>query len=394
MKYLSENKKLWWLVFYLYLVPLLGNVLFVFEYERLLGDFSHVLTDPDPVRLLLTMIAYMAPMVLIVKVLQTFSSLDRSFQYRGSPSILFKILLAVTSFTVVFGSIPVGGSAAPGILGLVQVVIHKFNPYLLLILLAGQMLPLWKIVISCLCVLVIGLAQNSLLGYFVLAIAFFFYWVDNRVYSRWHFLLIAVIPLIIAAGFQDVISYLYEVRNQSRGVTVEIPENLMLGYALGRINSFSSLYQILYEDCCGSSPSTFYALGTVIERLIGFDFFSITSPSQTYNVFILGLADYAIFTSTAGATFILFKNGFFITVVNVVVLLAVIKLIYILLPIPSGPRKLPLFLVVLYLPYLSGDAWELSMLLQSIVILRITCWFYWLLGYASRNGNPSMRLGR
>ena len=373
MKPMQANSKLWLLVLYFYVAPLVGCVLLVMQNGHLLGDFTHLSVELDPTRLLFSAVTYLAPLIVIVTVVRQGSRLNTWFDHQGYAEFIFYILLWVALFTLVFGAIPVGAPPAPGITGVVQTVILKFNPYLLFLFLAALRVPPWRMVIGGLCVLLMGLSQNSLLGYFVVAMAFSVYWVDNKVSSRWHMLLFFAMPIVLIGGLQEGISYLYSLRNESRGGATDISENMVLSYALGRINSFSSMYQIIYDDCCGAAPSAFYVIGTFLERLTGLGVFASTTPGQTYNEFLLGAgSEYAIFTSTAGAVYILFKSGWSILVVNVVALLVILKIMYVMVPVPTGPRKLPLFLIVLYLPYLSGDVWELSLSFQSIVLLRMT----------------------
>lgn len=377
MKPMQANSKLWLLVLYLYLAPLVGSVLLVLQNGHLLGDFPHVSVDFDPIGLLLYASAYLAPLVLIVTVVRQGSCLNTWFAHQGYAKFIFYILLLVALFTLFLGSIPVGAPPAPGITGVVQTVILKFNPYLLFLFLAALRVPPWQMVIGGLCVLVMGLSQKSLLGYFVVAMAFSVYWVDNKVRGRLHILMFFAIPIVLILVFQESISYLYSFRNESRGGATAISENMLLSYALGRINSFSSMYQIFNEDCCGAAPSTFYVIETFLQRLTGLGVFTSTTPGQTYNEFLLGPgAEYAIFTSTAGAVYILFKSGWLILVVNVFAMLIILKVMYTMMPVPTGPRKVPLFLIVLYLPYLSGDVWELSLSFQSIVLLRMSYWLF------------------
>lgn len=388
MKPMQSSSKLWLLVLYFYVAPLVGGVLLVLQNGHLLGDFPHVSVEFDPTGLLFYAVAYLAPLVVIVIAVRQGSRLNTWFAHKGYAEFIFYILLWVALFTLVFGAIPVGAPPAPGITGVVQTVILKFNPYLLFLFLAALRVPPWQMVIGGLCVLVMGLSQKSLLGYFIVAMAFLVYWVDNKVSGRWHIILLFAIPIVLIVGLQEGISYLYSLRNESRGIATDIPENLILSYALGRINSFSSMYQIINDDCCGAAPSTFYVIGNFLERLTGLGVFASATPGQTYNEFLLGAgSEYAIFTSTAGAVYILFKSGWSILVVNVVALLVILKIMYVMVPLPTGPRKLPLFLIVLYLPYLSGDVWELSLSFQSIMLLRMT---YWLVRFIRYGVRPRM----
>lgn len=387
MRAFTAARKLMWLALYFYAAPLVANIFLIIQYGHLLGDFPHIIFDNNYGFLLLAAVVYIFPLFFIILFFSIGSKGSAWFPQRGNANFMFYLLVFAAAFTISFGTIPVGESASPGMIGLIQTIIIKFNPYLLIILLVASRVATWKILLAALCVAFISLAQKSLLGYFVIAMSLLFYWVDNKVHNRFKMVFILVIPVISIAAFQEIISLIYDLRNQSRGVSGKIDENLLLSYALGRINSFSSLYQILYDDCCGAAPSAFYAIGTLLERLTGLGLFNSTTPGQSYNELLLGGgADYGIFTSTAGAAFISLKSSLLLSVVNFLTLLGILRLMYILLPIPNSPSRLPLFLIVLYFPYLSGDVWELSLIFQSILILRIANWLYWLSCYATNNG--------
>jgi hypothetical protein len=161
---------------------------------------------------------------------------------------------------------------------------------------------------------------------------------------------------------------------------------------LGRINSFSSFYYIWSESCCTRSPDMLYVAGTVLERFVGLPL-STLSPSQIFNQAILGAdgADYGIFTSFAGSLMIEGRASPDILILSIVSYCVFIVFAYKITPLTSNAEKVPLFLLIFYFPYLSGDVWEFSILIQSLVVISMTIIGLRLLKYAL-NGSDSKRV--
>lgn len=378
MKPVQTSTKLWILVIFFYLTPLLASLILILQTGHLLGDFIATEIQVNFWELLWISLLYIFPLIIIIWTIHLTNENEKRTLTNNFSTYLFYILLITTVLLVCFGTIPVGSPSATGLLGIVQTVIAKFNPYLLLLLLASFYATAWRIFIGSICVLILGLEHRSLLGYLIAVMAWSIYWIDRKSPTISQLGVFTLLLIVFIFTMQPLLAYVYEIRNQSRGSNEVIAADLVLNYAVGRINSISALHLIWYGDCCSSAPDVYYGIATFLQRLTGLSFFDSINPTQVFNRHLLGgdSFDYATFTGVAGAVVILARASIVALLFNVFLLIIFIRIIYWLTPLPSGASKLPLFLIILYLPYLSGDVWELSLLFQSLVVIRIVYWLY------------------
>jgi hypothetical protein len=109
-----------------------------------------------------------------------------------------------------------------------------------------------------------------------------------------------------------------------------------------------------------------------LERLTGIPLPTL-SPTQIFNRDILGsdALDYGIFTSFAGSLLIEGRANFAFLILSSVSLCFFVIFAYKLTPLPSNADRVPLFLLLFYFPYLSGDVWEFAILIQFLVVIRM-----------------------
>lgn len=372
----ASNSKLWILAIYFYLAPLLASDILILSTGHLVGDFTHVEIDTDVWELLFLSILYILPLIVIIGLFRHVKDRDIRPMNNNFASYLLCVLVIVTASTLIFGTVPVGEAPTAGFVGVIQSLVLKFNPYLLLLLLTSLHTKTWRMFAGVACVLIVTIAQKSLLGYFVSAMALSVYWVDKKSPSYRQLIIYMIISTIILVNSQPLLLYIYSLRSESREFNVEMLSELVSSYAVGRVNSISSLYTIWNGNCCTHAPDALYAIATIFERLTGISFSGISNPGQVFNRDILGVDSetYSIFTGVAGAVLVLAKTSWVALCLNILTLVLVMRLIYWLIPPIAMSKKKPIFLIILYLPYLSGDVWELSMLTQSLLIIRFIYW--------------------
>jgi hypothetical protein len=384
MIYSNNNnsfKKAYWVAWYVYLAPLVSSVAYIVYDGGLLGDYSNSSVEDFTV-LYQAALLYLAPLIFIVSFMALFSR-ENCFSIlstRKTFGALSVILLLHGLLVMTFGAIATGGdSSVSDFASLVRLLLSKVNPYYIFILvcfLAGRQ----DIAKICLLVGVIVLEtvlQKSLQGYWILFIAIFMYVI--RLYGQ-GFLktsIILALPILISFHIDGVLGYVYEIRSDSRGSELSLnSKEVIFKMALGRINSLSSVYSIIEDECCDKQVDSFYSVSSFIQRFTGINLGGQTSPTQVFNDAVLGAdADYAIFTGTVGSLFININSSLIAVLANSAFLLLELFILYKLIPW-NGTRqgKLSVFMIVIYMPYLSGDSWELSILLQQALTLYLMLW--------------------
>ena len=383
MKYVSTSLKLKLLVIYLYIAPLILSDLLIFNSNRLLGDFSGVEIDFDMIEILSLNLLYLTPLLIIylfLKICGIGSSDEVISDYQERNYINFYSLLIIINslITYFFGAIPVGEAGSAGIVGGIQAFNAKLNPYIILIFLSALNIKNYKFFVCCILVAITSLMQKSLLGYFVLFIATYILVLSRYNINFIKLILLLLAPIVLCLQMGEVFYFIYDLRNKSRGFYQHIDYELIFSYALGRINSLSSFYTIYNGKCCSEGVSNFYVIGEILKRLTSLSFVETINPTYLFNSYLLGNvnSDYSIFTSTAGALFILMENGYIISLINIFSILLSIILMYFLMPFPKCNNKIYIFLISFYFVYLSGDIWEFSILLQSFIFIKILQFTY------------------
>lgn len=374
-------KAAFWGAWYVYLVPLFASLVYILYDGNLLGDYSYSNVD-DYAVLYQAAVLYLAPLALIVVLLALFGRRVSScvLDSRRMLGVLSVVLLIHGLLVIAFGAIATGGdSSVNDFGGLARLLLSKINPYYCFILIcfhAGSKDKV-RIILLAMVIVVETVTQRSLQGYWILFIAVFMYLL--RLYGQNIFktIIILVLPVLLAFHLGDTLQYIYEARNESRGSALSDDlKDAIFKLALGRINSLSSVYSIIKDDCCKDQVDPLYSVSNFVQRFTGINTGGQTSPTQVFNDSVLGSgADYAIFTGTLGSIYILFNSGVFTLVANCILLLLEICFIYKLIPWNGTRReKITVFMVVIYMPYLSGDSWELSILLQQVMVLYVLFW--------------------
>ncbi len=105
----------------------------------------------------------------------------------------------------------------------------------------------------------------------------------------------------------ELLTYIYQLRSEARGSSFNSDEILFL--SIGRISPISSYLYIkdIIHDFSGVSQ--YFSIGLVQEKLMGFSFFNVTSPSDLFNKNILGIPDYSIFLGINGFIYYLFQSS-------------------------------------------------------------------------------------
>ena len=372
----SVEKKLWLLVAFFYVLPVIVNIFYIYNVHHLTGDYTAYSFEGSFFDLISVGLLYLLPILFIYMILRVKFFSRPAQKIRVPVSLLFWMICILAFVALTFGAIPTGGQADSGIGGVVQRIAAKFNPYYLYLILVASTSSGKKVILSTLAILIIGFAQKSLAGYLIAIMGLAVHAAIHEKISRRQLIQLVVILLPLSFFLGPLIELIYELRNSARGSSISIDSDLIYSYVLGRLNSISSLYSIIYGDCCGIASDSYYSIEVLIERIFGVSLLDYTSPTQIFNDFVLGTnVDYAIFTGTAGSLAILLKTIPLSAILNCAVLLVELKIIYAITPINLGRSKYPFFFLLIFFIYLSGDAWELSLLFQSVIILRVTMFF-------------------
>lgn len=374
MKILEKTAKIWYLVIVMYLAPLILSISYILSTNRLLGDFTHSIVTDGHTEIIFAGAVYLLPLVCIIFISRVADRV-RIGNFNGEcSSYLYGMLITVTILAVIIGLPSVGESPGEGgISNIARTIILKFNPQIVFLLFAFSNTSTKRLVIGIVCIAVIGYEQKSLLPVFLIIIAILAHYVMNYSSSGLRLLIYTLMIVLAGSNIDTLLFELYQLRNNMRGSSAQLDFELVMSYALGRVNSFSSFYYIWSEGCCKNAPDLFYVAGTVLERIIGISLY-LRNPSQIFNDEILGIEslDYGIFTSFAGALLIDGRASFFIIILSSITYGIFVLFAHKITPLPSNGKKTPLFLLLFYFPYLSGDVWEFSILIQSLIVIRLT----------------------
>lgn len=176
-------------------------------------------------------------------------------------------------------------------------------------------------------------------------------------------------PFFVYQGVFSVLTYIYAARNQTRGVSFNA--NDIMALAVGRISSLSSYLYISDNSFNFSAVSDYFSLGIFLERILGFPVLSTNSPSSIFNIQELGNASYSIFLGMNGFLYSLYKASPLIFIFNFIVILFVLFLLFQLMPYFNKKHRVFVFFLVMYMPFLSFDIWEISVVLQSLIVINL-----------------------
>lgn len=372
MSKFQKKSTIWYLVATFYLIPLLVSLGIIFSTNHLLGDFVSVTVTGAHSEVLFAGLLYLLPLIFVGFISAFAQKVRIGHDNKNYDSYLFVLLLIVTALASIFG-LPSIGAENLSHFGTVQSVILKFNPTLLFLIFVFSNSSTKRLILSCICILYLGYIQKSLLPVFLVFMGVSTHFVRNKNISPRKLLLYILLMMGTIYSLSDLISYLYQFRNELRSSSDIFNSELVISYAVGRINSFSSFYYILSEGCCSRSPDYFYLVNNFLQRFISIPLPTF-SPTQVFNDDYLGSAayDYAIFISYAGSVLIEWRSNPIFLIATIFTAFVLIFMAYKLTPIPSNKEKLPLFLLLFYSPYLSGEAWEFSIMIQSLVVIRFT----------------------
>ncbi|WP_337137373.1 oligosaccharide repeat unit polymerase [Morganella morganii] len=365
---------------YIYLIPAILSIILICNNNFLLGDFRSYGYDLSILDSFFVFFEFLIPLViiyLVIKISNTASILaKKDSQFENFIVYIFIFIFFVTIF---IGVIKVGPSSEiTSPLFLLPKLTAKLNPYLLIGILAFSRIKT-KHFIFCLCVCILySYKQTSLQGYLIVFFSYAIFLLRTCKVNIYLFILLLLLPLVLYEYIFDILKLLYSVRNKMRGF--EFNEQDIVSLSIGRISSLSSYLYIqdsLYNNIGNLNKiSDYFSLGIFSERIFSIPLFDTISPSNVFNAYEIGDADYSIFLGLNGFLYILFQQSAPIIIINTIVILLVFILILQMLPYFSISERIPLFFLVMYSPILSFDIWEISILFQSLILLNILFFFY------------------
>ncbi|MCD1124787.1 hypothetical protein LPW36_01850 [Jinshanibacter sp. LJY008] len=371
------KNKLWFFLFYLYFTPLITNAIYIYSSGHLIGDFRSVEYNGSLFDIFLYLLAFILVLLGFVVILIIFNNV-KGFEDREGhfTSFCYYLIVICGVGAFIFGGMAIGENAQSGILGVIQSILVKINPYFLLLIISANRLSIKRFILCALFIAYISYCQKSLQGYFVIAISSFVYILINYNMSKFRLFLLFLMPFILSFLVKDLLLFIYDVRQSTRGGEGIAADDIFI-FALGRISSLSSYIYIDMINFHSELISPFFSLGIILERLTGISLLPAITPSILFNDFLLGdSADYSIFMSLPGHLLVMFRSDFPIACINSGFILTIYILIFYLTPYERKEHRVVIFLLATYMVNLSADIWELSMLFQSIIILRVLYFFF------------------
>lgn len=360
---------------YIYIVPTLISLAVIYHTGYLLGDFRGYSYAIDSIDVLGNVIKFIFPIFLFflfVKVsdkLKFIQEKDNSFE-----SLSFFLFIYIFFVTFIFGAIKIGvGDVSGGYAGLLMSTVIKLNPYLLLSVLAFSKIKTTRFLFCLFVAVFFSYKQISMQGYLVALFSLSVFILNRVRINSLVISLVLLIPFVFYNYLFEVLSYIYSVRNEMRGVTFDVTEVSSL--ALGRVSSLSSYLYITDNAFDFSRISDFFSLGIYLERLIGFSLFATNSPSSVFNLSVLGDADYSIFLGLNGFLYSLYEVSLGVLILNVMVLMFFLFITFQLMPFFEKKKRPCVFFLVIYMNFLSFDIWEFSMLFQSLIVINVLYYF-------------------
>lgn len=359
------------LIIILYFAPIMLSLYMIAHSGYLLGDFRSERYELTMDESFFVILVYFLPLLVLYLLTKVVNKIEvTNYESNNVEKIIFYSLIFVGVVTLFFGANKIGQDAIPGFDGLLVNIASKLNPLAMLMLLSFAHLNLKKFLLCIIIVLFYGYRQESLQGYLVVAISFAIYILINYKINNILFCFLLIIPVVFLGPIIDLLSFLYSLRNESRGVTFNIEEISSL--LVGRVSSVSSYIYISSFYSAFNGVSDYFSISVFIERLTGLQLFHSVSPSEVFNAYIVGPnAGYSIFMGLPGfISFLVNYNGF-VAAINIIFLLFILSFMYYLIPVVNKPYRTAIFFMVIYLTLLSSDIWELSILFQSIILWKM-----------------------
>ncbi|WP_318503680.1 oligosaccharide repeat unit polymerase [Photobacterium leiognathi] len=362
-------------IIYIYVLPTFIALLLIYNYGHLIGDFRTYYYNMDIVDLAYTYLIYLTPLLILYLFIKLFE--DKYLFEPKNESLFNKYLLYLFIFilliTLCFGAVQIGqpniGFAAP-----FRAIIVKINPYILLLIISFSSISIRKFAFCILVCLFYGYMQHSLQGYLITFFSIMVFILNRNKLATSKFIIFLILPVILSHPLMEILTYIYQLRSEARGNNFNSDEIIFL--SVGRISAISSYLYVKDFIHDFSGVSQYFSIGLVQDKLMGFSFFNITSPSDLFNKDILGITDYSIFLGVNGFVYYLFNSSIVTGFINVLFIFFILLVIYNLIPYYVQNTRLLLFFLVLYLPLLSSDIWELSMLLQTLIVINIGFWLF------------------
>lgn len=365
------KNKISFYIAYIYIAPIILSLYYISTTNSLLGDFRTYSYKLEWESSLLFLILYFIPLIIIFCVVKMTEKIKvDTFESIKLEKFAFYSIIITGLITLIFGANAIGHPAQTGIAGVIIKIASKLNPLVLLPLLTFTNVSVRKFFFCAAVVIFYGYMQQSLQGIYISVLcAGAFFLLKVRLNGA-IFILMLLSPIIFLGPLLDIITHLYTIRNEIRGVSFSVEEIFSL--ALGRTSTTSSLIYTISNSFNTTGVSDYFVFGIVIERLIGVHILDTVSPSQVFNTYILGAnADYSIFMGLAGFFVFLLKTSPAVFIVNAACLILVLILIYLLIPVNNVKYRTSVFFLIMYLPFLSFDIWEISIVFQTIIIWRV-----------------------
>lgn len=363
---------------YIYVIPALLSLVLISTGDTLLGDFRSYSYSMSVSDFFFTLFQFLLPLLFIYLIIKVGSKVvvtkNKGKLFEDFSLMLFIFIFLVTLFV---GAIKVGSANVGGVPGLLMSLVVKLNPYLLLGILSFSNIKVKYFIFCLLVCMLYCFKQVSLQGYLVSVFSLITFILLRKNISGKLFVFMLVLPFFIYGFIFEVLTYIYTLRNEMRGV--EFDSSQIMALAVGRISSLSSYIYIRESVTSLNGVSDFFSLGIFLERLLGFSALNTISPSIVFNKAELGDADYSIFLGLNGFLFTLFKTSIYVFLFNVIVIFFVFFVIFQMLPFFIKEHRVMKFFFVMYMPILSFDIWEISIVFQSLFLINLLYFFYCLI---------------
>lgn len=358
-------------VVFLYFSPIILSLYIIFSTGKLLGDFRSENYNMSVSEPFIILFAYAVPLLVIYIMLKLVNKIDViNYEKYNFENVMFCVFIFVGIVTLACGANKIGQEAIPGIAGLFVKLASKFSPLAMLALLSFSRINLKKFLVCVSIVVFYGYRQQSLQGYLIATIALTIYILANYKINNTLYLFLFLTPVVLLGPIIDFLTFIYSLRNEGRGVAFNINEITPL--LVGRVSSVSSYLYITSHEFISNRVSDYFSFGVFLERLTGLHLIDSVSPSEVFNVGVIGPnADYSIFMGLPGFLSFLTANNALVATINIVFLLFVLSVIYYLIPVVNKSYRITAFFIVIYMTLLSSDVWELSILFQSVINWRI-----------------------
>lgn len=372
-EYYMKNVKIFYI--YIYIVPALLSLILISFGGTLLGDFRSFSYDMKASDFLLTLIQVLIPLIILYLLLKLVNNIaitkEKGKLFEGFILILFVFIFFITFF---FGAIKIGEENVGGLTGLLMSLVVKLNPYLLLGLLAFSNIKTKSFVLCLAICIFYCFKQVSLQGYLISLFSLItFLLIRGKIGNKLFFAML-IMPFLLYSVLFEVLTYIYTLRNEMRGV--EFDASQIMSLAVGRVSSLSSYIYIRESIYSYTSVSDFFSLGIFLERVLGVGFLDTVSPSAIFNNAELGEADYSIFLGLNGFLLSLYKSSVFIFHFNIIIILICFCLMFQMIPFFDRKNRVAMFFFIMYMPFLSFDIWEFSIIFQSLILLNLLYFFY------------------